>query len=260
MGNHFIRELPASRPSAVNLICFAHAGGGTSRYRTWHAELQEYANILIPVIPGREERFIEPAFSTLEQVADDVFARIKPYLDAPLVLAGISYGGLLAYEMATRLEQHGACVHALLVASQRAPHYHKTRQNWHQMPAEELIDCLVKLGGINAQDATTPEFYELFLSTIRADLEASDGYVPTGKAPLTCPIHVCHGLHDQMIDRQATRGWLDVTVNTVEWREFNAGHFLFDEQKDIWLQDVKNVLAKLSLHTPPTPQGNHAHV
>lgn len=53
MGNHFIRELSASRPSAVNLICFAHAGGGTSRYRNWHAELQEYANILIPVIPGR---------------------------------------------------------------------------------------------------------------------------------------------------------------------------------------------------------------
>ncbi|MFR6578074.1 MAG: thioesterase II family protein, partial [Klebsiella pneumoniae] len=256
MGNHFIRELSASRPSAVNLICFAHAGGGTSRYRNWHAELQEYANILIPVIPGREERFIEPAYSKLEQVADDIFTRIKTYLDAPLVLAGISYGGLLAYEMATRLEQHGANIHALMIASQRAPHYHKNQQNWYQMPDEELIECLVELGGVNVQDAATPEFYELFLSTIRADLKASDDYAPTDKAPLMCPIHICQGLYDQVIDRQATRGWLDVTVNTVEWREFNAGHFLFDEQKDIWLQDVKSVLAKLSLQTPPTPQGN----
>ena len=91
-------------------------------------------------------------------------------------------------------------------------------------------------------------------------MKASDDYAPTDKAPLMCPIHICQGLYDQVIDRQATRGWLDVTVNTVEWREFNAGHFLFDEQKDIWLQDVKSVLAKLSLQTPPTPQGNHAHV
>jgi hypothetical protein len=99
------------------------------------------------------------------------------------------------------------------------------------MPDEELIECLVELGGVNVQDAATPEFYELFLSTIRADLKASDDYAPTDKAPLMCPIHICQGLYDQVIDRQATRGWLDVTVNTVEWREFNAGHFLFDEQK-----------------------------
>ncbi|WP_222705985.1 hypothetical protein, partial [Serratia ureilytica] len=38
------------------------------------------------------------------------------------------------------------------------------------------------------------------------------------------------------------------------------GHFLFDEQKDIWLQDVKKVLATLSLHMPPTSLGNHTHV
>lgn len=49
MGNHFIRELSASRPSVINLICFAHACGDTSRYRTLHAELQEYAKFIIPV-------------------------------------------------------------------------------------------------------------------------------------------------------------------------------------------------------------------
>ena len=47
MRNKFIRAFTSSNAAAANLICFAHAGGGASRYRAWHSELDQLVNLFL---------------------------------------------------------------------------------------------------------------------------------------------------------------------------------------------------------------------
>lgn len=243
-----IRHLSSPEKEApVTLLCFAHAGGGTSRYRSWYPELAGLVDLLIPVLPGREDRFLEPAFPSLEKTADEVMAALAPYRHKPLAVAGISYGALLAYEVSVRLNDWGTEVKALFAASQRAPTNVRQPRHWYEMPDEDLVDCLVQLEGFDADTLSDPEFRELFLPTIRADLEASDRYRPTHKPTLKCPIHVWRGANDAVISEADTLDWAQATNDTSEYRTFNSGHFLFDGNRDLFLDAIKKVLASLSI-------------
>lgn len=230
----------------LSLLCFSHAGGGSARYRSWHKKLSHVAEFIIPHLPGREGRILDMAQDNLEQAVDEILVNVKPWINKSLVIVGISYGALLAFETAVRLESLGVNVAALFVASQRAPQKHTLPLNWHKMEEKELISKLVALGGIDKALIESPEFCELFLTTIRADLHASENYCPMNIPTLSCPIHIWHGEFDEVIQQKDIIGWREVTANESFFHQIPAGHFLTDENRDLWLEDLISLTSSLN--------------
>lgn len=105
------RWLPAPIPSAsaIRLLCFPYAGGGTGTFRRWMQDLPEWIGVVPVLPPGREARTWEAPYTRVEPLVGALTAAITedPALlhDQPYALFGHSLGALVAFETARALRR-----------------------------------------------------------------------------------------------------------------------------------------------------------
>src|SRR5947209_4907352 len=87
----------------LRLFCFPFAGGAASAYRRWAGLLPADVEVAAVQLPGREGRFREPAFTSLDALLDALVPALRPALDRPFAFFGHSMGGVTAFEAARRL-------------------------------------------------------------------------------------------------------------------------------------------------------------
>src|SRR5689334_14969295 len=83
----------------LRLVCFPHAGGSASAYRSWAALLPSDVDMLAVQYPGRQDRLAEPCLVAMEQLTDAIVTALAPLCDRPLALFGHSMGASLAHEV-----------------------------------------------------------------------------------------------------------------------------------------------------------------
>src|SRR5271154_1223247 len=111
------------RPSAgLKLFCFPYAGGRASVYRNWTAELRSDIEVCSIQLPGRESRFREQPFASIEPLVPALVQGILGELDRPFAFYGHSLGAKIAFETVRELRRRGARGPAhLFVAACAAP-------------------------------------------------------------------------------------------------------------------------------------------
>lgn len=214
------------------------------RYRNWRASLPERVRLVLPGLAGRESRMLDAPQERVSAVTDEVIEQVATRLAGTrIAIAGLSYGALLAYDLAARLEASGHQVAALFVASQRAPTTPAPAINWHSMDEQSLLDKLRQIGGLEAE--MDEEFLDLFLPVIRADLHASESYLkPAGQPSLRCPVYLYHGSADPAISSADAAPWREESDH-FSLRSLEAGHFLQDDTgRDLWFGALQADLAK----------------
>src|SRR6185503_13776935 len=104
--------------------CVAPAGSGCGRFRDWQSELGDTVSVVGVQLPGREERLDEPHPSSLDEIVTAVTREALAYADpdAPLVVFGESFGGLIGYELTRRLGAAGRWPSAMVLAASEPPH------------------------------------------------------------------------------------------------------------------------------------------
>lgn len=236
-----------SDSETLSLVCFPHAGGGMGRYRGWRPRLPENVKLVLPCLPGREGRIGDEPLANVASVTEDALSKLAPEIASGnrLAIVGLSYGALVAYDVAAQLEAAGHQVEALFVASQRAPTTPAPAANWHLMDDHDLLSRLDDIGGLIAGTEDDEEFLELFLPIIRTDLHASETYVkPAQYAKLRCPIYLYHGSADPAISANDAYAWCDEALE-FSLRNIDAGHFLIDDDgKDLWYEEMLPDLEK----------------
>jgi surfactin synthase thioesterase subunit len=230
------------------LVCLAPAGGGGGQYRPWQRALDGRYTVHGVALPGRENRWGEPAARSMElvvaAVADEVVRRVP--VGAPVVVFGQSFGGLIGFEVVRWLEQvHGRAVAALVVAACRPPHH------WvgagAGMTDDELGD-LLDLRGLD--DLDDPEMAverrEVMLETLRADVVLSTSYTGSPRDEVAAPLHVWGGDQDEIVTGEQLDGWAGRARGAFVRRAFRGGH-------DFCETDVSDVLAALRAIRTETP-------
>src|SRR4029077_2626378 len=95
----FKRFARRDEPAELRLLCFHHAGGSASMYRHWPRLLPPSIEPIAVQLPGRADRFGEPAFDRMVSLVDELVEVLKPLLDRPFACFGVSMGSRVAWTL-----------------------------------------------------------------------------------------------------------------------------------------------------------------
>lgn len=209
------RELRAQR----RLFVFPHAGAGASAYRL-AAYLPDTVEVCTVQLPGRENRFAEPALTSLDDAVGALAPLIADHTDLPYAFFGHSMGSLIAFETARRLRALGTPLpDRLFLSGMRAPGL-PDRDPRHTLPDDELL-ATAEFDGVDR------ELQELMLPLLRADLTLCETYRHRAEAPLPCPLTVLAGSDDHSVDGTELADWRRHTSADFELRLFPGAAHLY---------------------------------
>jgi medium-chain acyl-[acyl-carrier-protein] hydrolase len=216
------------RSPKLRLFCFPFAGGGASLFRSWSDRLPSAITVRPIQLPGREDRFGEPAFTCLQPLVDDVITSILTQAHLPFALFGHSMGSLIAFEVARRLRRlHARQPKCLFVSGRRAPQLPDSEPPLSGLPAADLVRELRRLNGTPAWVLECAELMEFILPTLRADFAVSETYLYRDEPPLDCPIHAFGGAGDPDAGHEDLVAWSRQTAGQFVLRIFPGDHFYF---------------------------------
>ncbi|MFI1202709.1 thioesterase II family protein [Streptomyces sp. NPDC020883] len=226
MKSPWLLRFPPRPDARVRLVCLPGAGSTASMYHPWSTRFPEEVEICAVQLPGRGGRLRETAYRRMEPLADALAEVLRAECDRPVVLFGHSLGALIAYEVAARLrELPGATVAALIVAAHKAPHLGSAEVSSHDLPDEELLAFLDRLGGTPEGVLARPDIRRLALPALRADFELDFTYAYRERPPLDIPLCAFGGAADALVSESELDAWDRHTARTFRMRRLPGGHF-----------------------------------
>ncbi|MFE6748459.1 thioesterase II family protein [Kitasatospora purpeofusca] len=229
----------------VRVVMFPHAGGSAGFFRDWSAELSPYADVLAAQYPGRLDRIDERALDSLSELADRVYAALRPWADRPLVLFGHSMGAAIAFEVTRRFERDKVAGPVRLLASgSRAPSEPRDSAV-HLLPDEGLLAELARLGGTDERLLADPELREMILPSLRGDYTAIETYVAEPEDTVQVPVTSLTGDNDPRVTLDQAGDWAAHTTGGFELKVFPGGHFYLTHERAGVLDVLKSHLREI---------------
>ena len=223
--NPWMVRLTPTASARVRLLCFPHAGGGTSVWRSWSRTLGLPAWVEVAAIqlPGHGMRIGEPLVTESERLVEALVEALLPSIveeGLAIALFGHSLGGLLAFEVARRLCQQQIRPLVLAIAACRAP---QLPERSPIMPTDEMLTEQLRAAG------TPPEALAEKLALLRAGYALRLSYHYRPAEPLPCPIVVYGGREDSEVSQAELCGWGEQALERFQLHMFGGGHFFLHE-------------------------------
>jgi len=161
---------PADRGSLIEfrpgtgggrVVCVHPAGGTAFCYLPLSALLPGDAGVLGIQSPGLNHG--EEPLPSVEAMAEEYLRFVGPQPDETLVLCGLSYGGLVAYEMGRRLAEHHPRVSVVLLDT-TATDDRSAKAAIEPVPAAEFREKLVRFNGMypGIEDAQIERYHRTY--------------------------------------------------------------------------------------------------
>jgi len=213
------------------LFCFPYAGGGGGFYKNWPSHLGDDVSVYPVILPGRERRFSESPYVSLESLIDDFMEVIKPYLDKPFAFFGHSMGALIAFEVTKRIEQHTSYKpNHLFISAKAAPHIETSKQHKHLLSNSSLIEELRKVNGTDAVILENKELMDVMLPVIRADFQLLETYRYNPGYLINTPMTVFGGMNDEEVNHNELVEWVALSRHKhFQLNLFRGDHFFIQE-------------------------------
>lgn len=227
----FIRPKP--KPDArLRLFCFPHAGGGSVTFYPWQADISSEIELCPVALPGRETRLHEASCRQLCKLAEALADQIPPLLDRDFAFFGHSIGSWVSFELARTLRNREMpAPSALFVSGNYAPHLHVPPIRYDASDSD-FIDELQRLfNGFPRELLDDPDYLELFLPAVRADIEMLMTYRFREGPPLDCNITAFGGMDDPWVGKEGIQAWATHTSKTFGLHMVPGDHFYINEAR-----------------------------
>lgn len=227
----------------LRLFCFSHAGGAASSFRSWQSFFPSYVEICPIQLPGRENRFKEPFITNMDDLIDKMWPYISVVLDYPFAFFGHSLGGLIAFELAKKIQQENrGTLLNLFISAASAPNYGESTHAFHQLPDDQFIQHLRKYGGMPEQILQDADALNVFLPRLRADFTLFETYRNRVPFPINAPIRVFGGNEDYLIALNSLQAWEKYTKTSFTIQLFPGNHFYLQKRSQVLCQTISAYL------------------
>ncbi|MFC0528343.1 thioesterase II family protein [Phytohabitans kaempferiae] len=245
MDDRSYRVFRPLRAPSVRLVCFPHAGGTATFFRTW-ADRLPGVEVLAIRYAGRQDRLADPFPGSLAELADEVTAALVPLLDTPVAFFGHSMGALLAFEVTSRLEErHGVSPARLLVSGRPAPH-RAAPCSLHLADEAGLLAEVERLGNPDPLVFADPELRALVLPALRDDYRLLETHDFARRA-VRAGIVAYGGDRDPACGLRALPAWAELTTGGFAQRVFPGDHFYLVACEPALVADVAGRLSAAPL-------------
>lgn len=231
-------------PAEIRLLCFHHAGGTAAIFRKWSRMLPPSIEPIAVQLPGRADRFNEPAFDRMGPLIDELVEVLKPLLDRPFACYGVSMGSQVAWALTHALRTRSMPMpRQLFLACDIAPRHHNGTRPWEGR-ADGLEGYLREMGGTPPQVLAEPDLVRAFLPTLRADLTvlSTHGFHP--ETPLDLPIRAFAGDNDPSAPPELLTAWSAETTARFDLDVLHSGHFFNAEAESNVIDTIRHDLAR----------------
>jgi len=226
LADTWFRVLPASSTARARLICLPPAGAGIATFASWREFAPPWLELCLAQLPGREVRIAEPPAPDVDALVDGLAAAVGELTasDAlPYAVFGHSMGGLLAYELAGRLEAgRGRAPAHVFVSASAVP-----GPGADELVASGLADpeaFLRRLGGTMAEVWEYPDLVELVTAALRADLTLLRDH-RLGAHAIAAPLALLYGNDDPVAGPADVSWWRSRARGPLSVARFAGGHF-----------------------------------
>lgn len=218
----------------LRLVCFAHAGGGASAYRSWPALAPPGVEVCPVQLPGREARIAEPVPDALSDLVAQASDALMPLFDVPFVFFGASFGAILGFELAHHLRSvHGFGPSALAVAGEWAPTSSVRESRVPVASGETFLRQLRDEQILPSWVLDDPDLAGAVLPALRADTALSAQFRPRARERLDCPVYAVRGRHDPRVTAADMASWAEETTARHSYVEVESGHLVLEASPEV---------------------------
>ncbi|GKW41832.1 alpha/beta fold hydrolase [Pectobacterium parvum] len=241
---------PVRNNRADSVILFIpHAGSCGEAYMPWFRYFSQHADCRYLQLPARGARREDVMPDSIQSMADLIMPELENLMDKKIVFFGHSMGGLIAFELACKMESYwDKPAHALFISGCRAPDEPIIR-SLTGLGDKQLIRELAGMGGTETFLLEQPELLYPFLATLRQDICLCEKYVSPISEPLRTPIHILWGTEDDLITQKMIDGWRRFSSGeNIAFYPHKGDHFYHHQQSENVMRLICEVL---------TPVGNN---
>jgi medium-chain acyl-[acyl-carrier-protein] hydrolase len=236
--------LPFRKPhpgAKLRLFCLPFAGGSAAAFHGWSTALPAEVELCAVQLPGRERRFLEPAFRQMPPLLDALEPALAPLLDRPFVFFGYSMGTRIALALTQRWQARGAPLPlGLVMAAAGTPHF--SRPSREELDDARFIELLRSYEGTPPEVFAHRELLEMVLPTLRADFALADAVLPS--SPVSCPLSAWSGTEDPHVPPEKLERWRELTSGEFRTRLFPGKHFFLRTARDALLASLTEELTR----------------
>ncbi|GAA1510232.1 alpha/beta fold hydrolase [Sphaerisporangium rubeum] len=216
----------ADDTARIRLLCFHHAGGSASMYRSWRQMLPRSVELVAVQLPGRADRFTEPAHDRMTGLVGDLVDVLKPLFDRPFAFYGISMGARVAWALTHALRDLAMPMPTrLYIACDPAPCTDDGTWPWQNRP-DGLVGYLREMGGTPPEVLDQPDLLRAVLPMFEADLSVLSTHDFHPLTPLDVPIRAFAGVDDPVGTPDKVVSWRTETTAGFRIHHLAGGHFL----------------------------------
>lgn len=212
-------------------------------YRRW-AQLLPEMEVWAANYPGRESLHGLPFARSIDSLCDMLLEQNTLWQEKPLVLYGHSFGALMAFSMALRLQMQGMVADAVLVSARRAPHL-AACDTYGDLPDDRFLAQLDRMGGVPAAIRHDPDMMAFYVPIIRADLQLNDQAVLAPTDVIDSPLYLFSARHDRVATHDELEAWRYCTRGHFSHRILDGGHFFLQDDAEGFTACIRSLLAGL---------------
>lgn len=243
------RLTPSPLEGGSRLVCFHHVGGDRNTFQlvSKHFVGNKKCEVFSVAYPGRSKTDAPP-LTRLEDIVELVYGSMMAmggddfWGARPLSFFGHSLGGMVAFELARRLQVRNPAIKLsqLIVSAVKSPRS-LTQTNvamaaaktaHHSKGDDDLLRHIKAIGGLPA--GLSDSFVKVKLSMIRSDFEAFEQYrFDDNILPprLACSLTAFSGTKDAVVAEADMLSWMLHTQAEYRHVAFqNGSHFYFGEE------------------------------
>ena len=243
----WLAQQASSGPTRCRLICFPYACGSARVFHHWAKSLPG-VEVFAVEAPGKGSRLLEPPSSNLEDVCAALLAEIASLAkqSLPYNLFGHSYGGLLAYELANRLQAAGLPQPQHLFLSACGAPWARELRLYSTLDDAEFKDLLADYNATPPEVLANAAMLGLLLPGLRADFTMVETYKSNWSTLERVSVHLFHGADDE-IATDELQAWQQRVAQKITMECLPGGHFFIHDQRDRLLNAISAHLCAKSV-------------